>query len=1235
MQENSYKYDAFISYRHLGKDSLVAGKLQKLLEGFKVPRGVDCEYTTQIKRIFRDETELTSSGDLNNEIKEALEQSRFLIVVCSEETQESKWCVQEVEYFKYLHGGHLDNILTILVNGEPEDAFMEQLCYETQEYIDENGNRQLGYYEVEPLAANVSGRNKFSTIRKLKREYLRLAAAIVGCDFDALYQRHKRRRIKRAVSFSALALLLLCLMGNFFAEAEANKAQRLYDAALSFVQDENAAEYQKALYYLAQSAMCSFPEEKYQDAAIHNVLREAVLPVKSEKLNGKILGNAILAETASEKGYGEVLVSEEMEYVTACNPENGRMLTYAGNDGYLSDNGKTISNERFLTSCDNGRYWIFAADEKTVPGRTQNVTVYDSELDRFYSLAFVAENNPAFEIGENEDCYLSVDVCEAYALITCRGYYYLYTFEENGYVLSKTISSETFLSGKSAITGKYYLASKSDVLLSERFKVAAVKELAEIVVFSLEKDGQFATIPSDGESVSSFSFLKNENQILVSYGDVQNTKAGRWALYAYEYGSEKYECIYTRQTQNALAQAIFAEDGNTILARDFANGIYITTKNVQGRYEDCGRMYMPEKIKAVAGGREFAFAVSTNENCVYLMNVVSQREKSFRVHSGENGYPILDILSTEDEKLALLSRKCLQIMDTDGSVLETHSFDTKVYHDFVEANRYKFQGNFLQYDTYWGKWNKNEFPGSEALETNIKNQMAEFCRANNIALNADMTSVADSIRLSQDGKRIFVMKSSQPCLCSFVITDNDTAELEHGIVFTEDVPKALLSCTNGKQIAVTTASGKVFVYSVPLTDTEVKWITAAHTGDIRGVCIDETGRFMALSIKMSTNDVLELWDLENMRLLDVRDDGNTALRGLCFVDNKLYYGFGEYVCCMNVSGSRKYAYNDYKLLSQLCGMRETTNGKPVYFVEPEDAVKNALDIWSLEIHTNLSSCYSESKLFDDKFMEVQSKALQKSDPEKLSILRENKDEMLKLYSGLKDTQRLSQYYQALIQFTKAQEGVEAATMLAQEYCDALLPYVCKTVYEWNSSDRPYVQAGFCYYVLEVYSAIEEAWPVFNAFFNEINAYNAKAVEESLHIYDAFKVLELTQSTLSTLVNDTQYILYVINGELDVLEQELSEFGFTEIYADDNAAVKVLKQQWMMRLAMLRGDVEAALGYEAEIYKAFPEDYEMNIMNDWEYFKIFKRLGIISETDFDMYYSALEGFNGVRDRCLVN
>ncbi|MDE6202695.1 MAG: hypothetical protein K2G19_04390, partial [Lachnospiraceae bacterium] len=67
-----YLYDAFISYRHMPLDKAVAERLQILLENFRLQKH------TKRLRIFRDQSELTTSNDLGSEIRKALLRSRYL-----------------------------------------------------------------------------------------------------------------------------------------------------------------------------------------------------------------------------------------------------------------------------------------------------------------------------------------------------------------------------------------------------------------------------------------------------------------------------------------------------------------------------------------------------------------------------------------------------------------------------------------------------------------------------------------------------------------------------------------------------------------------------------------------------------------------------------------------------------------------------------------------------------------------------------------------------------------------------------------------------------------------------------------------------------------------------------------------------------------------------------------------------------------------------------------------------
>ena len=206
---DNYKYDAFISYRHLPLDMSIAIKLQKLLENYRPPKTLRKAEKAKIHRVFRDQSELPTSGNLGNDIREALMQSCYLIVICSEKTKESAWCMEEIRFFKEIHQGKTDHILTLLVSGEPENVFPDLLRHVTQEMVMDNGEILVQEEYIEPLSADIRADTLHKSLRKLKVEFLRLAAPLLDCGFDELYQRHRRRKKKRIIRASLVSTAIL------------------------------------------------------------------------------------------------------------------------------------------------------------------------------------------------------------------------------------------------------------------------------------------------------------------------------------------------------------------------------------------------------------------------------------------------------------------------------------------------------------------------------------------------------------------------------------------------------------------------------------------------------------------------------------------------------------------------------------------------------------------------------------------------------------------------------------------------------------------------------------------------------------------------------------------------------------------------------------------------------------------------------------------------------------------
>lgn len=207
------EYIAFISYRHKPLDMDVARKLHRLIEHYRIPKDLKKDGSSRLGYVFRDRDELPLSSDLSADIRNALDRSRFLIVICTPDTPESPWVRLEIEYFLQHH--KREHVLAVLADGTPEQAFPEQITH-----IYEQDGVTLNRL-VEPLAANIVSSSRLKRNRLIREEFLRLAAAIQECPYDMLRQREKRYRqqqismIAGAVAAVALGFIVLLLQRNW------------------------------------------------------------------------------------------------------------------------------------------------------------------------------------------------------------------------------------------------------------------------------------------------------------------------------------------------------------------------------------------------------------------------------------------------------------------------------------------------------------------------------------------------------------------------------------------------------------------------------------------------------------------------------------------------------------------------------------------------------------------------------------------------------------------------------------------------------------------------------------------------------------------------------------------------------------------------------------------------------------------------------------------------------------
>ena len=195
--ERSYK--AFISYRHKPLDMETAKKLHKRIERFTVPAELRKNGEKKPGLVFRDQDELPIANNLSENIRTALDHSEFLIVICSPDTPASVWVQREITYFLSHHSR--DKVLAMLVAGEPDQSFPPQLT----EIRDDSGDI---LERIEPLAANIVADSAGKRNRLFKTESLRILAALIGCPYDALYQREQRWKIRRILIASLITVLI-------------------------------------------------------------------------------------------------------------------------------------------------------------------------------------------------------------------------------------------------------------------------------------------------------------------------------------------------------------------------------------------------------------------------------------------------------------------------------------------------------------------------------------------------------------------------------------------------------------------------------------------------------------------------------------------------------------------------------------------------------------------------------------------------------------------------------------------------------------------------------------------------------------------------------------------------------------------------------------------------------------------------------------------------------------------
>lgn len=207
---NNRKYFAFISYKRKGVDEKVANWIDSKLEKYPYPKEYVSEENrpeddTMIRKIFIDTKELPVTEEkFEDKIKEAIKNSRYLILVCSDMSAESVYVNSEVEYFLQTHNNEVDKILPVFIDTVYEKNLPEVL--RNKNIL----NRNCPIYK-----SSLETDNEVNLYC-----FYHIVAFLLKVDFNIIYDRYvayakKKRRQKialRGIFYTMIVALILMLI---------------------------------------------------------------------------------------------------------------------------------------------------------------------------------------------------------------------------------------------------------------------------------------------------------------------------------------------------------------------------------------------------------------------------------------------------------------------------------------------------------------------------------------------------------------------------------------------------------------------------------------------------------------------------------------------------------------------------------------------------------------------------------------------------------------------------------------------------------------------------------------------------------------------------------------------------------------------------------------------------------------------------------------------------------------
>ena len=165
-------YRGFISYSW--QDKAWGQRIHRWLESYRIPDGVVAavDSSRRLGKFFRDDDDMPAAADIGQIVREALQSSESLVVLCSPRSARSQWVNAEIAHFRSTVSS--GQVFALIIDGKPNAGNPDEECF-PEALRAANGGAESTIMPIEPVGIDLRRDGKHRVCARLAATLLVLA----------------------------------------------------------------------------------------------------------------------------------------------------------------------------------------------------------------------------------------------------------------------------------------------------------------------------------------------------------------------------------------------------------------------------------------------------------------------------------------------------------------------------------------------------------------------------------------------------------------------------------------------------------------------------------------------------------------------------------------------------------------------------------------------------------------------------------------------------------------------------------------------------------------------------------------------------------------------------------------------------------------------------------------------------------------------------------------------------